>query len=283
MLDILTEPFELAFMQRAFLAAGFAAVACAVVGTYVVLKGLGFMGDAIAHSSLTGMAAAVALGGNVLWGALAWVFPASLAITFISRNTRLLMDTSIGIVYAAGFSIGLIILSFEPNYTRDLLHFLFGNVVDVSWGEVIAIGAVAGAVLAVVLLLFKELTFTAYDDTMASASGVPVRAIQYLLPLLIGITTVAALKTVGIVLVLSLLVTPAATARLLVTRLANIMGAAVVLALASVVAGLHLAFHLDTPPGPTIVLVSTGLFVLTLVFSPSRGLIKRRRRRAADL
>ncbi len=278
MLDALTDPFQFPFMQRAFVAAGFAAVVCAVVGTYVVLKGLGFMGDAIAHSSLTGMAAAFALGGSVLWGALAWVFPASLAITFISRNTRLLMDTSIGVVYAAGFSIGLIIISLESNYTQDLFSFLFGNVLGVSWGEVIAIGAVAGGVLAVVLLLFKELTFTAYDDAMASASGVPVRLIQYLLPLLIGITTVAALKTVGIVLVLSLLVTPAATARLLVSRLTEIMLAAIILALAAVVAGLYLSFHLDTPSGPTIVLVSTGFFLLALLFSPSRGLIKRRRR-----
>jgi manganese/iron transport system permease protein len=278
MLDALTDPFQFAFMQRAFVAAGLAAVVCAVVGTYVVLKGLGFMGDAIAHSSLTGMAAAFALGGSVLWGALAWVFPASLAITFISRNTRLLMDTSIGVVYATGFSIGLIIISLESNYTQDLFNFLFGNVLGVSWGEVIAIGAVAGGVLVVVLLLFKELTFTTYDDAMAAASGVPVRLIQYLLPLLIGITTVTALKTVGIVLVLSLLVTPAATARLLVSRLTGIMFAAIILALAAVVAGLYLSFHLDTPSGPTIVLVSTGLFLVALFFSPSRGLVKHRRR-----
>lgn len=274
--DAFVEPLKFAFMQRAFIAAALAALVCAVVGTYVVLKGLGFMGDAIAHSSLAGLGAAFLLGGNVLWGALAWVFPASIATTLITRRARLLMDTSIGIIYAAGFSIGIIIVSRASNYSSDLFSFLFGNVLGASWEDIIAIGAVTAVVLTIVLALYKELLFASYDSTMAAAAGVPVRLIDYLVPVLIGVTTVAALVTVGIVLVLALLVTPAATGRLLARRLPGIMATAVVVALASVVAGLYLSFHLDLPSGPTIVLCSTGLFALALLFSPSRGLVWKR-------
>ena len=273
MSDALADPFQFAFMQRAYLAAGLAAVACAVVGTFVVLKGLAFMGDAVAHSSLTGIAAAYVLGGSVFLGALAWAVPASIGITYISRRANIRLDTSVGIIYAGGLALGIIIVSRVSNYTADLFSFLFGNVLGTSWNDVILIGVVAGIVLLVVALFYKELLFSSYDATMAAASGVPVRAMQYLLPVLVGVTTVAALKTVGIVLVLALLVTPAATAGLLARRLPGIMATAVGVALAAIVAGLYLSFHLDIPSGPAIVMVSTGLFLLALIFAPSRGLV----------
>ncbi len=274
--DAFVEPLQYAFMQRALVVAALAGVVCAVVGTYVVLKGLGFMGDAIAHSSLTGMGAAFVMGGSVLGGALAWVFPASIAMTFLTRQTRLLMDTSIGIIYAAGFALGIIIVSRADGYAPDLFGFLFGNPLGASWTDVAAVGGVAGGVLAAVLLLYKELLFTAYDSTMAAVSGVPVRLVEYLLPLLVGVTTVAALTSVGIVLVLALLVTPAATARLLARRLPALMATAVAVALAAVVAGLYLSYHLNVPTGPTIVLSATALFILALILSPSQGLLWRR-------
>ena len=278
MFDALTDPLQFAFMQRAFLAAGLAAIVCAVVGTFVVLKGLAFMGDAVAHSSLAGMAAAYVMGGSILWGALAWVIPASLVITYISRRANILLDTSIGIIYVGGFSLGVIIMGRASNYTVDLFSFLFGNVLGASWNEIIIIGTVTGVVLTLVLLLYKELLFTSYDASMAAVSGVPVRLVQYLIPLLIGVTTVVALKTVGIVLVLALLVIPAATARLLANRLPTIMATSVVAALATTIVGLYLSYHLDLASGPTIVLVATGLFVLVLIFSPSRGLTRHWRR-----
>ncbi|MCZ6535309.1 MAG: metal ABC transporter permease [Chloroflexi bacterium] len=281
MFDLLTEPLGFAFMQRAFLAASLAAVVCAAVGTFVVLKGLAFMGDAVAHSSLAGMALVYALGGSILLGALAWVVPASLVITYVSRRANVMLDTSIGIIYAGGFALGIIILSQVSNYTVDLFGFLFGNVLGATWGDIIIIGAVAAAVLLVMAILYKELIFTSYDSTMAEVSGVPVRLVQYLMPLLIGVTTVVALKTVGIVLVLALLVTPAATARLLVRRLPLMMATSVLVALAATVVGLYLSFHLDLASGPTIVLVATGIFALALVVSPSRGVVWRRRSREA--
>lgn len=281
MFDLLTEPLGFAFMQRAFLAASLAAVVCAAVGTFVVLKGLAFMGDAVAHSSLAGMALVYALGGSILLGALAWVVPASLVITYVSRRANVMLDTSIGIIYAGGFALGIIILSQVSNYTVDLFGFLFGNVLGATWGDIIIIGAVAAAVLLVMAILYKEILFTSYDSTMAEVSGVPVRLVQYLMPLLIGVTTVVALKTVGIVLVLALLVTPAATARLLVRRLPLMMATSVLVALAATVVGLYLSFYLDLASGPTIVLVATGIFALVLMVSPSTGVVWRRRSREA--
>ena len=273
MIDALTDPLEFGFMQRAFIAAALAAIVCAVVGTFVVLKGLAFMGDAVAHSSLTGVAIAYTLGGSILWGALGWVIPAAIAITYISRRARIQLDTSIGIIYAGGFALGIIILSQVSNYTADLFTFLFGNVLGASWNEIMMIGAVTVVTLMVVFLFYKELLFTSYDATMAAASGIPMRFFEYVIPVLIGITTVAAVKTVGVVLVLALLVTPPATAGLLARRLPGIMATAVVVALMATVAGLYLSFHLDIPSGPSIVIVATGLFIAALLFSPSRGLV----------
>jgi len=272
MIDTIIEPWEFVFMQRALLAATLAALVCSVVGVFVVLRGMAFMGDAVAHSSLAGMSVAYLFGGSIFWGAFAWALPASLAITFISRRANLRLDTAIGIIFASGFAVGIILMSQVNNYTADLFGLLFGNVLGVSWGEILLIGLVAGGVLLVIAAFYKELLFTAYDATMSAASGIPVRFIQYLLPLLVGVTTVASLKAVGIVLVLALLVTPAATAALVARRLPGIMAFSVLTGLISTVAGLYLSFHADLPTGPSIVVVASGLFLAAMIFSPSKGL-----------
>ena len=263
-------------MQRAFLAAGFAAVVCALVGTFVVLKGLAFMGDAVAHSSLAGMSVAYFLGGNIFWGALGWAVPASLLITFISRKANLRLDASIGIIFASGFALGIILMSRVTGYAADLFGLLFGNVLGISWAEVALIGGIAAAVSLVVAAFYKELLFTSYDATMSAASGIPVRFMQYLLPVLVGVTTVASLKAVGIVLVLALLVTPSATAMLLARRMPSIMTYSVAVGLLATVLGLYLSFYAGLPSGPSIVLVATGLFLLALLFSPIKGVLWRR-------
>jgi len=273
MIDALIEPWEFAFMQRALLAASFAALVCSVVGVFVVLRGMAFMGDAVAHSSLAGMSVAYFFGGSIFWGAFAWALPASLAITFISHRANIRLDTAIGIIFASGFAVGIILMSRISNYTADLFGLLFGNVLGVSWGEVTLIGLIAGSVLLVIIALYKELLFTAYDSTMSAASGIPVRFIQYLLPLLVGVTTVASLKAVGIVLVLALLVTPAATATLLARRLPGIMVFSMLTGLISTVGGLYLSFHAALPTGPSIVVVATGLFLAAMLFSPSKGAV----------
>ena len=276
MIDVLIEPLEFPFMQRAFLAAGFAAVVCALVGSFVVLKGLAFMGDAVAHSSLAGMSVAYFLGGNIFWGALGWAIPASLLSTFLSRRANLRLDAAIGIIFASGFALGIILMSRITGYAADLFGLLFGNVLGISWVEVALIGGIAAAVSLVIAAFYKELLFTSYDATMSAASGIPVRFMQYLLPVLVGVTTVASLKAVGIVLVLALLVTPSASAMLLARRMPSIMAYSGAVGLIATVLGLYLSFYADLPSGPSIALVATGLFLLALLFSPIKGILWRR-------
>ena len=280
MLDLIIDPMQYGFMQRALLVSALAATACGVVGTFVVLRGMAFLGDAIAHSALTGMAAAFLVGANVFLGALIWAVPASLGITLVSRRAGVRLDAIIGVLFAGGFAGGIILINVSENYAGDLLSILFGNVLGASWGDVLAVGALAGGVLLVVGLLYKELVFTTYDASVAEASGLPVRFLEYLLPLLVALTTVAALKTVGNVMVMSLLVVPAVTGSLLARRLASMMVATVGAAVAAVIIGLYLSFHLNLPTGPAIVIVSVALLMITLVASPRRwGLFSRLRRR----
>ena len=282
MLDLIIEPMQFGFMQRALLVSALAATACGVVGTFVVLRGMAFLGDAIAHSALTGMAAAFLLGINIFVGALLWAIPASLTISAVTRRAGVRIDAVIGVMFAGGFAVGVIIIDTSANYAGDLLSVLFGNVLGASWYDVLAVGLLAAGVLLVVRLFYKELVFTTYDATVAEASGVPVRFLEYMLPLLVALTTVAALKTVGNVMVMSLLVVPAVTGTLLARRLATMMAATVATALVAVVTGLYLSYYLNLPTGPAIVVTSVGILLVVVVVSPRRWtLLARLRRRPA--
>ena len=279
MLDMIIEPMQYGFMQRALLVSALAATACGVVGTFVVLRGLAFLGDAIAHSALTGMAVAFLFGANIFLGALVWAVPASLAISVASRRSGIRMDAVIGVLFAGGFAVGVIIINTSARYSGDLLGILFGNVLGASWYDALAVGLLAGGVLLIVRLLYKELVFTTYDSAVAEASGLPVRFIEYLLPLLVALTTVAALKTVGNIMVMSLLVVPAVTGSLLARRLATIMAATVGVALAAILIGLYLSFHLNLPTGPAIVVVSVAILFAVMILSPKRWILMARLRR----
>lgn len=279
MFELIVEPMQYGFMQRALLVSALAATACGVVGTFVVLRGMAFLGDAIAHSALTGMAAAFLIGANVFLGALIWAVPASLAISMVSRRTGVRLDAVIGVLFAGGFAVGVILINVSENYAGDLLSILFGNVLGASWTDVAAVALLTCGVLLVVRLLYKELVFTTYDVAVAEASGVPVRFLEYLLPLLVALTTVAALKTVGNVMVMSLLVVPAVTGSLIARRLASMMAATVAVALGAIVIGLYLSFHLNLPTGPAIVVVSVAQLLLVVILSPRRWSLWARLRR----
>lgn len=280
MLDLILEPMQYGFMQRALLVSALAAAACGIVGTFVVLRGMAFLGDAIAHSSLTGMATAFLFGANIFLGALCWAIPASLVISALSRRSGIRIDAIIGVMFAGGFAVGVIIINSLASYSGDLMGILFGNVLGASWFDVLTVGVLALGVTGVVAALYKELVFTTYDSTVAEAAGVPVRFLEYLLPLLVALTTVAAIKTVGNVMVMSLLVVPSVTGTLLARRLFTIMLASVGCALLAVVVGLYCSYYFDLPTGPTIVVVSVGLLLLVVaVFSPRRGFIWRPRNR----
>lgn len=279
MFELIIEPLQYGFMQRALLVSALAAVACGVVGVFVVLRGMAFLGDAIAHSALAGMAAAFLLGVNIFLGALIWAVPASLAVSAASRRVGVRIDAIIGVLFAGGFALGIIILSTSDDYSGDLLSVLFGSVLGASWNDALAAGLLAGGILLVVGLFYKELVFFTYDRDVALASGVPVRFLEYLLPLLVALTTVAALKAVGNVMVMSLLVVPAVTGTLLARRLHAIMAATVAVALAAIVSGLYLSYLFSLPTGPAIVMMSVGILLAAAMVSPRRvrTLLARRR------
>ena len=279
-MEKLTEPLELAFMQRAILASLIIALVGGVVGTFVVLKGLAFIGDALAHSAFAGVATAFVLGGNTYIGSVISGVVTALAIGFVSRRGKVSFDTAIGILFVGAFSFGIMLISASRSYTVDLFSFVFGDVLGVGWDDVRIIAALAVLVLVLVALFYRELLFTAYDPTMAAASGVPVAAVQYGQLALLALTTVIAIKVVGIVLVVAMLVTPAATAQLLVRRVPAMMAVGAVCGMIAAVAGLYVSYYANVAAGASIVLVATCMFLLALLFSPRRGLVAAWRRQA---
>lgn len=275
------DPLEFEFMQRALLAVALVGVVSAVVGAFVVVRGMAFIGDALAHASFAGVAAAFALGVSIYLGAAVAAVATALGITFISQRARLRFDTAIGVLFVGAFALGIVIVSRQDNYTADLFSFVFGNVLGVSWGDLALMAGLGAAVVALVAVFYKELLFAAYDPAVAAASGLPVRALEYGLLTLVAVSTVVALQTVGIVLVIALLVTPAATATLLVRRLHHVIFLGVGVALLSAVVGLYVSYHAEVASGASIVLVATAIFAAALVLSPRRGLLAGRTKNLA--
>ncbi len=269
----LREPFQFAFMQRALMATLMVSVVSACIGTFVVLKGLAFIGDALAHASFAGVATAFVLGANIYVGAVIAVLVTALAIALVGGRARVSFDTAIGILFVGAFALGILIISRQTNYTVDLFSFVFGNVLGVGRDDLLLIAVMGLVVLTLVTLFYRQLLFTAYDPTMAAASGVPVGFVQYMLLAMLGVSTVVALKAVGIVLVVAMLVTPAATASLLVRRVHHIMALGAVVGAISSVVGLYVSYYAEVASGAAIVLTATVLFLLAFLFSPRRGLL----------
>ena len=269
----LREPLQFAFMQRALLATLMVSVVSACIGTFVVLKGLAFIGDALAHASFAGVAVAFVMGGNIYLGALVAALVTALAIALVGGRARVSFDTAIGILFVGAFALGILIVSRQTNYTVDLFSFVFGNVLGVGRDDLLLIALMGLIVLAMVALFYRQLLFTAYDPTMAAASGVPVGLVQYGLLAMLAVSTVVALKAVGIVLVVAMLVTPAATASLLVRRVHYIMALGAIVGAVSSVVGLYVSYYADVASGAAIVLTATVLFLLAFLFSPRRGLL----------
>ena len=269
----LQEPFQFAFMQRALMATLMVSVVSACIGTFVVLKGLAFIGDALAHASFAGVATAFVLGANIYLGAVVAVLVTALAIALVGGRARVSFDTAIGILFVGAFALGILIISRQANYTVDLFSFVFGNVLGVGRDDLLLIALMGLVVLLMVALFYRQLLFTAYDPTMAAASGVPVGLVQYGLLAMLGVSTVVALKAVGIVLVVAMLVTPAATASLLVRRVHYIMALGAVVGAVSSVVGLYVSYYAEVASGAAIVLTATVLFLLAFLFSPRRGLV----------
>lgn len=271
--NFITDPWQLEFMRRALMASVIVSVVAAVVGSYVILKGMAFISDALPHASFGGVAIAFALGGSLYLGGAIAALLTALLIGFIGRRGTIKYDTAIGILFVAAFALGLAVISRQDNYTGDLFAFVFGNVLAVTWNDVYLIATIGSGILLFVAVFYKELLFTNYDPTMAAASGLPVAAFQYALLALVALTTVIAIQTIGVILVVALLITPAATAQLLVRSLPAIMLLGAVIGALSSLLGLYLAWHADLSASASIVLTATALFALAFVFAPHRGLL----------
>jgi ABC-type Mn2+/Zn2+ transport system permease subunit len=273
MIDFLTEPWDHEFMRRALAAAVIVSVVAAVVGSYVILKGMAFISDALPHASFGGVAIAFALGGSLYLGGAIAALATALLIGFVGRRGLIKYDTAIGILFVAAFALGLAVISKEDNYTGDLFAFVFGNVLAVTWNDVYLTAVIGAAVLAFVAVFYKELLFTNYDPAMAAATGLPVAVFQYALLALVALTTVIAIQTIGVILVVAFLITPAATAQLLVRSLPAMMFVGAAIGALSALVGLYVAWHADLSASASIVLSATGFFALAFVFAPGRGLV----------
>jgi manganese/iron transport system permease protein len=275
-MDFLLEPLSLGFFDRALVASALVGVVCAVVGTYVVLRGIAFIGDAIAHASFPGVVAAYLLAIPFYLGAAVAAVTTALAIGYVTKRAGIRQDTAIGVLFAGTFALGVFLFSTIQGYVADLFSFLFGNVLAISPQDLVALILLGGAVIAIVAVLWKELLYATFDPLGAAASGIPVDRLELLFLALVALTIVVSLQAVGIILVVAMLVTPAATAQMLTVRFTRLMLLAALVGVVSAILGLYLSFWLDVASGATIVLVQTGLFLIAMVFGP-RGMLARRR------
>ena len=278
-MDWLTEPFTLAFMQRALLASLAVGVVCSVLGCYVVLRGMAFLGDALAHAILPGVAVAYLIGVNLLAGALVAAVLVAAGIGLFSRQGTVKEDTAIGILFAAALSLGIVLISTVRTYATDLTHIMFGNVLGVSAGDLWLTALLAAGVLLTVVLLYKELLLAAFDPVLAHVLGRRPELLRFVMLGLLAVTIVVSLQTVGVGLVAALLVTPAATAYLLTRRLWTMMLTAALIGAASSVVGLFLSYYLNVASGAAVVLTATAAFAVAYVAAPRRGLLWRSRPR----
>lgn len=260
-LAALLEPFSYSFMVRGLAAGLLAAVACAVLSGFVVWRGMAFVGDALAHSILPGIVAAYVFGFSLFLGALGAGALAVIGIGAISGREKLKEDTAIGVIFSGFFALGILLMSRVTSY-QDLSHVLFGNILGVAGRDLTGMAIVVVIVLAVVAFSYKELLVTSFDPAHAVAIGLSPEVIRYVLLFLLALTTVVAIQTVGVVLVLALLVTPGAAASMVSRRLHVIIGLSIVMAVTATVAGFYASFYWDVSSGPAIVLTVTLFFVL---------------------
>jgi ABC-type Mn2+/Zn2+ transport system permease subunit len=266
----MTEVLGFAFMQRALVAGTIVGAVCAIVGVYVVLKGLSFIGAGIAHASFGGVALGFVLGIDPALTAVGFCLATAWAIGLVARRTQVKEDTAVGIFFASTMALGILLIGLMQGYNVDLFGYLFGSILAVTMQDLWITLSLGAGVLMVVVLFFKELLFVTFDAETAQAVGVPATRVYFLLISLIALTVVLSIKVVGIVLVSALLVTPAAAAYQLTEDFRRMMALAVVIGVGSTVGGLLLSYQLNTASGATIVLLATLVFFAAAAISPRR-------------
>ena len=278
--EAIVEPLRYPFMVRALLAAVLVGGLSAVVGSFVVLRSMTFLGDALSHAVLPGIAAGYVVAGradrrSLFWWALATAIAVALGIDRVSRHGKVREDAAIGIIFTGAFALGVALISTIRGFAVDLVHVLFGNVLGVSNGDLILMGVFGLAVLLVVVLFYKELVLVSFDATLATTLRMPTSAYRIILLVLVAVTVVVSLQTVGLGLMLAMLVTPASTAYLVTRRLPRMMLVGALLGVFAGIAGLYLSFYIGVSSGAAVVLVAISLFLLVLVGHPKTGLVAR--------
>jgi manganese/iron transport system permease protein len=277
LLDFLLAPLEYEFFVRALVASALVGVACAVVGAFVVLKGMSFVGDAVSHSAFPGVVLAYLLGLPIILGGAVAAIGTALGIGALTRRSGLRADAVIGVLFAGMFALGVALFSSIPNYVGDLFHFLFGDVLGISFADLISLTVLASLLLLIVWALWKELLFATFDPLGAGAAGLPVRRLDDLLLILIAVTIVVSLQAVGIVLVVAMITTPAATAQLLVKRFGQMIALAALIGVTSSLVGLYVSYALDIASGASIVLTETFAFLVALLITSIRKRVRANR------
>jgi manganese/iron transport system permease protein len=278
-IDLLLEPLNYSFMVRGLSAAVLTGIVCAVVGVYVVVRGMAFFGDALAHSILPGVAVGYLVSGGarepLFWWGTGTAVIVSLAIGAVSKGARIKQDTAIGIIFAGMFALGIAIISTVRSYTVDLTHFLFGDVLGISGNQLLMIGIFSGLIILLVIAFYKEFLVLTFDPTLAVTLRIRTRLFEYLQLVLIALAVAVSFQAVGVALMVALLVTPAAAAYLLTKRMPVMMIMAAAIASISGVVGLYLSYYFNVASGPAIVLVATFIFIIAWML---RSLNRRRQK-----
>jgi manganese/iron transport system permease protein len=281
LLDLILNPLQYSFMVRGLSAAVLTGTVCAVVGVYVVIRGMAFFGDALAHSILPGVAIGYLLTGGsrepLFWWGTGTAVIVSLAIGAVSRGAKIKEDTAIGIIFAGMFALGIAIISTVKSYTVDLTHFLFGDVLGVSGSQLITIASFSAVILLLVIGFYKEFLVLTFDPTLAATLRIPKRVFEYLQLVLIALAIAVSFQAVGVALMVAMLVTPAAAAYLLTKRLPVMMIMAAVIASSSGVIGLYFSYYVNVASGPAIVLTATLFFILAWTYKSLQVKIRRGR------
>ncbi len=259
------------FFQHALVASVLIGILCGVVGTYVVLRGYAFLGDALAHATFPGVAVAYLLGTSILGGALVAGLLTAFLIGGVSRSRRVSNDSAIGVLFAGAFALGVMLISRIRSYRKDLSSLLFGNVLGVSTADLIIICAMGALILALVLVFYRALLLAAFDPIYSASLGYPTWLLDFLLLGVLTLTIVVCLQVVGNGLVVAMILTPSAAARLLTDRVPAMMALGACIGALSAVLGLFISYPAELAPGATIVIVATAIFFLALLFSPRQG------------
>jgi ABC-type Mn2+/Zn2+ transport system permease subunit len=282
-LSWLAEPFNYAFMVRGLMASMIVGIVCPILGTYVVLRGMAFLGDALAHIILPGVVIAFLLGWPLAAGALIVGVLAALAIGAISKRAEIKEDAAIGIVFAGAFALGVALISLQRSYAVDLAHILFGDLLGVSIPDLWLMAGLGTLVLLTIFAFYKEFLVLSFDPILATTLRLPVNFLQNLLLVLLAVVIVISIQSVGVALVLAMLVTPASAAYLLTRRLPYMMLSAAGIGAFSSLIGLYLSYYANVASGPAIVLAETAIFLLVFLLAPGRGVIwSRLRERRED-